>query len=202
MATRLACSERVSSNVPPLPALWPISPLESALHDVRTAVTPWLDFVGLHSREHSNKVQFYAFDVFASRGDDPLSMRKINLAGLLARYVDDIFFAGFEGNDIEPDLFRHGCLMGLEGLVSNRNDRPNRACVSVRWLKVQNPEHPMMQGSYLRGMHLDERLRRSIEAVDNPIRRPPCGGWADVSDLGSVTNHAELLRHPAINQRH
>ena len=45
-------------------------------------------------------------------------MRKINLARLLARRVDGIFLSDFEQGEIGPDLFRHACLMGLEGLVS------------------------------------------------------------------------------------
>ena len=47
------------------------------------------DFDGLHSRKHNDEVQFYAFDILVSDGDDlrklPLSLRKTNLARLLAR---------------------------------------------------------------------------------------------------------------------
>jgi bifunctional non-homologous end joining protein LigD len=47
------------------------------------------DFNGLHSRQHDKEVQFYAFDMLVSDGDDsrklPLSMRKTSLARLLAR---------------------------------------------------------------------------------------------------------------------
>jgi bifunctional non-homologous end joining protein LigD len=47
------------------------------------------DFNGLHSRKHDDEVEFYAFDMLVSDGDDlrklPLSMRKTNLARLLAR---------------------------------------------------------------------------------------------------------------------
>lgn len=46
----------------------------------------------------------------------PLTMRKTNLARLLARRVDGIHAASFEQGVIGPDLFRHACLMGLEGL--------------------------------------------------------------------------------------
>ena len=46
-------------------------------------------------------------------------MRKTNLARLLARRVDGIHMAPFELGEIGPDLFRHACLMGLEGLVSS-----------------------------------------------------------------------------------
>jgi bifunctional non-homologous end joining protein LigD len=41
------------------------------------------DFDALHSREHDEEVQFYAFDMLAGDADDfrplPLSMRKTNL---------------------------------------------------------------------------------------------------------------------------
>jgi bifunctional non-homologous end joining protein LigD len=46
------------------------------------------DFNELHSRKHDHEVQLYAFDIMALDGDDlrglPLSMRKTNLARLLA----------------------------------------------------------------------------------------------------------------------
>ena len=47
------------------------------------------DFNGLHSRKHDDEVQFYAFDMLVGDGEDlrklPLTMRKTNLARLLAR---------------------------------------------------------------------------------------------------------------------
>src|SRR6202161_4088380 len=68
------------------------------------------DFDGLHSREHDGEVQLYAFDCLALEGDDlrklPLSMRKTNLARLLARRPDGIFVNPFEIGAIGPDLFR------------------------------------------------------------------------------------------------
>jgi ATP-dependent DNA ligase len=106
------------------------------------------DFDGLHSRRHNDEVQFYAFDVLMSDGDDlrklPLSMRKASLARLLARRINGIFQSDFERGEIGPDLFRHACMLGLEGLVSKRSDRPYRAGVSPYWVKVKNPEHPAM----------------------------------------------------------
>ena len=66
------------------------------------------DFCGLHSRQHDDEVQFYAFDMLVSDGDDirklPLSMRKANLSRLLARRVDGIFPSDFEQGEIGPDL--------------------------------------------------------------------------------------------------
>jgi len=107
------------------------------------------DFNALHSRKHDHEVQLYAFDMLARDGDDmrglPLSMRKTNLARLLARRPDGIFVAPFEQGEIGPDLFRAACNMGLEGLVSKRRDRPYRAGRSPDWVKVKNRTHPAME---------------------------------------------------------
>jgi ATP-dependent DNA ligase len=106
------------------------------------------DFAALHSRRHDDEVQFYAFDLLAGDGDDmrslPLSLRKTNLARLLARRSEGIFIAPFEHGEIGPDLFRAACNMGLEGLVSKRRDRPYRAGRSPHWVKVKNPASPAM----------------------------------------------------------
>jgi bifunctional non-homologous end joining protein LigD len=55
------------------------------------------DFNGLHSRRHDHEVEFYAFDILVSDGEDlrTLSMRKASLARLLARRVDGIFLSDF-----------------------------------------------------------------------------------------------------------
>ena len=53
--------------------------------------------------------------------------------------------ADFEQGEIGPGLFRHACLMGLEGLVSKHKDRPYRAGRSPHWVKVKNREHPAME---------------------------------------------------------
>ena len=104
------------------------------------------DFNGLHSRKHDAEVQFYAFDILVSDGEDlrrlPLSMRKASLARLLARRVDGIFLSDFEQGEIGPDLFRHACLMGLEGLVSKHRESTYRGGRSDRWIKVKNRQHP------------------------------------------------------------
>ena len=85
--------------------------------------------------------------MLVSDGDDlrklPLSMRKTNLARLLARRVNEIHLADFEQGEIGPDLFRHACLMGLEGLVSKHRESPYRGGHKFnRWVKVKNREHP------------------------------------------------------------
>jgi bifunctional non-homologous end joining protein LigD len=42
---------------------------------------------------------------------------RTNLARLLTNFI-----APFETGEIGPDLFRHACLMGLEGLVSKHRE--------------------------------------------------------------------------------
>jgi hypothetical protein len=68
--------------------------------------------------------------------DLPLSMRKANLARLLARRPDGIFLSDFEQGEIGPDLPRKACEFGLEGLVSKHRDRPYQGARS----KHQEPE--------------------------------------------------------------
>jgi ATP-dependent DNA ligase len=84
--------------------------------------------------------------VLAVDGDDlrrlPLSMRKANLARLLARRPEGIFISEFEQGEIGPDLFRKACEFGLEGLVSKHRDRPYRGGRQKFWIKCKNREHP------------------------------------------------------------
>jgi bifunctional non-homologous end joining protein LigD len=104
------------------------------------------DFNGLHSRKHDDEVQFYAFDILVSDGQDvrrlPLSMRKASLARLLARRVDGIHLADFEQGKIGPDLFRHACLLGPEGLVCKHRESTYRGGRFRHWIKVKNRAHP------------------------------------------------------------
>ena len=104
--------------------------------------------LGVDGISDFDEVTFYAFDILVSDGEDlrklPLTMRKTNLSRLLARRVDGIFLSDFEQGEIGPDLFRHACLMGLEGLVSKHKDRPYRAGRSPHWIKVKNRKHPAM----------------------------------------------------------
>jgi bifunctional non-homologous end joining protein LigD len=75
------------------------------------------DFNALHSGKHDEEVQLYAFDILALDGEDlrplPLSLRKTNLARLLARRPDGIFVAPFEQGEIGLDLFRAAATWGL-----------------------------------------------------------------------------------------
>ena len=73
------------------------------------------DFDSLHSRKHNEDVQFYVLDRLVTDGDDirklPLTLRKANLARLLARRVDGIFIS--DGN---------ACMMGLDKLGSKPDE--------------------------------------------------------------------------------
>ena len=115
---------------------------------VRLGVDGVSDFNGLHSRRHDAEVQLYAFDALMVDGDDlrklPLSMRKANLARLLARRPEGIFISDFEQGEIGLDLYRKACEFGLEGLVSKHRERAYRAGRSTNWVKVKNPKHPAM----------------------------------------------------------
>src|SRR5215471_16642967 len=110
------------------------------------AVDGIADFNALHSRKHNPEVQLYVFDILALDGEDlrdwPLSLRKDDLARLLANRSDGIFVAPFETGEIGPDLFRTACDIGLEGMVSKRSDRPYRAGRSKDWIKIKNRKHP------------------------------------------------------------
>ena len=105
------------------------------------------DFNGLHSRRHNNEVQLCAFDLLALGGEDlralPLYLRKTTR--LLARRPEGIFVSDFEQGEIGPDLFRHACKFGLEGMVSKRRDSRYRPGRSPDWIKVKNRSHPAME---------------------------------------------------------
>jgi bifunctional non-homologous end joining protein LigD len=63
----------------------------------------------------------------------------------LAWRVDGIHLEPFEQGEIGPDLFRHACLMGLEGLVSKHRESRYRAGRSDRWINVKNRQHYAME---------------------------------------------------------
>jgi bifunctional non-homologous end joining protein LigD len=63
---------------------------------------------------------------------------------LIARRPEGIFVNPFERGEIGPDLFRAACQMGLEGLVSKRQDRPYQSGRSKHWIKIKNPNSPAM----------------------------------------------------------
>ncbi len=81
----------------------------------------------------------YAFDLLFHDGADlrarPLSERKRELARLLRgsdviRYSDHVLGAG-------EALLRHACVLGAEGLIAKRADRPYRSGRGTDWLKLK-----------------------------------------------------------------
>jgi hypothetical protein len=132
------------------------------------------DFNGLHSRKHDDEVQFYDFDILVSDGDDirkvPLTMRKANLARLLSSRVDGIFLSDFEQGEIGPDLFRHACLMGLEGLVSKHRDRPYRAAVRHTGSRLRTASIPLWCALWTRS-HDCPKGEKVMENETDPLAR-------------------------------
>jgi ATP-dependent DNA ligase len=118
------------------------TPSRTKDRDAILAELPEIEAV-LQSRKHDHDVQLYPFDMLAGDGDStaslPLALRKTNLARLLSRRAERIFIAPFERGEIGPDLFRHACLMGLEGLVSEHGARTYGAGRWKHWIKVKNP---------------------------------------------------------------
>jgi bifunctional non-homologous end joining protein LigD len=54
--------------------------------------------------------------------------------------ADGFAWSGQTYDSLSKVLYRHACLMGLEGLVSKHRDRPYRAGPSRHWIKVKNPK--------------------------------------------------------------
>ena len=103
-----------------------------------------------NSRQHENGSMkiLYAFDLIELNGDDlrrdPLEVRKATLASIVAKAKPGIRFnEHMEGNG--PTVFAHACKLGLEGIVSKRNDSPYRSGRSPHWLKMKNPAAPAVK---------------------------------------------------------
>jgi bifunctional non-homologous end joining protein LigD len=97
-------------------------------------------------RPAMREVFLYAFDLLGLDGYDmrrePWSDRRWKLARLLRGAGHGIQLSDhIEGNDGEA-AFRHVCIMGLEGIVAKRRDKPYRSGRSHDWIKVKNPDAP------------------------------------------------------------
>src|SRR5262245_11309651 len=90
----------------------------------------------------------YAFDLIELNGDDlrgdTLEGRKETLAMILAKAGSGIRFNEHMEGDGET-VFRHACKLGLEGIVSQRNDSAYRSCRSPDWLKMKNADAPAVK---------------------------------------------------------
>jgi bifunctional non-homologous end joining protein LigD len=105
-------------------------------------------FDRLRYRRQDGHVFLYAFDLIELDGNDlrrePIERRKGLLIRLLAKAS-----AGLQVNDhiVEPGdvVFRHGCQLGFEGIVSKRLGSPYVSGRSRRWVKSKNPAAPAVK---------------------------------------------------------
>jgi ATP-dependent DNA ligase len=105
-------------------------------------------FDALHRRHRADDAILYAFDLLEFNGKDlrmlPLSERKAKLEKLLARAQAALIFNEHTAEE-GAVVFRHACMMGLEGIVSKRLTTPYRSGPSRDWIKVKNPDSPAMR---------------------------------------------------------
>ena len=88
----------------------------------------------------SSDVIYNAFDLLWLNGEDlrrlPLVDRKARLERLLKKADPVISFAeALEGNG--PEIYRHACRMGLEGIVSKRRNSAYAAGRTESWVKIK-----------------------------------------------------------------
>jgi ATP dependent DNA ligase domain len=136
------------------------------------------DFNGLHSRKHDDEVMFYAFDILVSDGEDlrrlPLSMRKANLARLLARHRWHLpvrLRAGRDRPGPVPTCLPDGA--GGPGLETPRKQLSRRPVPALG--QGQEPGASGFQpgvGPILAGTIASVRRRFNGGALPNP--RTPC----------------------------
>jgi hypothetical protein len=104
-------------------------------------------FDALHRRGTVSEAMLYAFDLLELDGEDlrglPLSGRKKRLARLLGGRRLGIVLSDHTDED-GATIFRHACVMGLEGIVSKRLTAPYRSGPSRDWIEVKNPDSPAM----------------------------------------------------------
>ncbi|WP_158266692.1 RNA ligase family protein [Alsobacter soli] len=102
------------------------------------------DFHAQRSKQAGLHAVLMAFDLLELDGRDlgllPLVERRHELARLLAARTDGV--ALVDALDEQgPDLFRHACELGLEGLVCKRKDSLYRSGSSLAWLKAKCPNY-------------------------------------------------------------
>jgi bifunctional non-homologous end joining protein LigD len=99
----------------------------------------------LRNRHHDHRAFLYAFDVVELDGrdlrGDPIEVRKDALAALLMGARPGLQLV----EHIEEDgaaVFRHACVLGLEGIVSKRKGSKYQGGRSGGWIKSKNPGSP------------------------------------------------------------
>lgn len=88
----------------------------------------------------AHEAVFYAFDLLHLNGVDlqpaPLLDRKAALNELVGNLAGALLYSEHLREDGEA-LFKQACLMGLEGIISKRSDRPYRSGRYDDWFKIK-----------------------------------------------------------------
>jgi bifunctional non-homologous end joining protein LigD len=99
----------------------------------------------MRNRRRHHRAFLYAFDLAELNGrdlrGDPIEARKDALASLLEGAGHGLRLV----EHIEEDgvaVFRHACLLGLEGIVSKRKGSKYRSGRCDAWVKAKNPKSP------------------------------------------------------------
>jgi bifunctional non-homologous end joining protein LigD len=102
----------------------------------------------LAGRSGSPSVFLYAFDVLALDGDDlrrePWEIRRATLTRLLRKARSGVRLSEHLNGDGQT-IFRHVCMLGAEGIVAKRRDRPYRSGRCADWIKIKNPDSPAVK---------------------------------------------------------
>jgi hypothetical protein len=83
-----------------------------------------------------------AFDLLELDGVDlrplPLEARRTGLTRLVRQVRGGIYLSDHVEAD-GPEVFRHACMLHVEGIVSKRKGSPYRSGRTVDWIKAKNP---------------------------------------------------------------
>jgi hypothetical protein len=101
-------------------------------------------FDRLRYRRQDGRVFLFVFNLLELNGGDmrrePLEVRKATLASVLAKGRSGLRFND-HCDDLPADVvFRHGCKLGFEGVVSKRLGSPYRVGAVARLAEAEEPE--------------------------------------------------------------
>jgi bifunctional non-homologous end joining protein LigD len=102
----------------------------------------------LRGRRHDRQATLCAFDLLELDGQDlrrdPLERRKAMLAQLVRKSLPGLVLNAMfaEPGDV---VFKHGCALGCEGIVSKRLGSRYRSGRTRDWMKVKNPAEPAVK---------------------------------------------------------
>ena len=99
---------------------------------------------------HDNEMQFHAFDILVSDGDDsascPSACARPTWRGCWRAASTASIWHHSNMVEIGPDLFRHACLMGLEGMVSKHRESNIVVADPIAGSRVNKRKHPGYSG--------------------------------------------------------